>query len=249
MTGRVPILTWHSLDDSGSVISTAPEAFHAQIRLLRQEGYTGLPLRDLVAGWEGRAALPPRPVVLTFDDAFRNVLEAAIPALQEAGFRATIFAVADPARETNEWPGQDGRVPRLPLLDPGALRLIAGLGHEVGAHGLTHRRLDRLSDDEAEEELEGARTRLEDTLGREVVTFAYPFGRATSAVKRRTAAHYLAACTDELRLAAASDDRHALGRLDMYYFREPARLRLIGTRAGGAWTVLRRLARRLRAGR
>ena len=139
-------------------------------------------------------------------------------------------------------------MPRLPLLAKAALRARGRLGHEIGAHGLTHAALDRLSGDEAEEELKGARTRLEDTIGREVVTFAYPFGRATSAVKRRAAVHYAAACTDELRIATASDDRHALGRLDMYYFREPARLRLIGTRLGDLWTLLRRLARRLRAG-
>ena len=247
MTPRVPILTWHSLDDSGSVISTSPAAFRAQVRRLREQGYEGVTLRELIDGWDGRAALPPRPVALTFDDGFRSVLEVAAPVLGESGFRATVFVVARACGGRNDWPGASRRIPTLPLLSAADLLTLIDLGHEVGAHGLTHRRLDVMDVEDAEGEIAGARARLEDAVGCEVTAFAYPYGRTSEAVRRQVAAHYRAACTDELRVASAGDDRHALGRLDMYYFRTPVPLRLLGTRAGEAFVGLRRLGRRIRA--
>ena len=72
---RVPILTYHSLDDSGAVTSVAPRDFICHMRSLVQAGFTGISLSDLLDGWEGRSRLPPKPVVLTFDDGFANVLE------------------------------------------------------------------------------------------------------------------------------------------------------------------------------
>jgi peptidoglycan/xylan/chitin deacetylase (PgdA/CDA1 family) len=242
---RVPILTWHSLDDSGSVISTSPARFRAQIRVLRERGFQGIALRDLADAWEGRSTLPPRPLVLTFDDGFRNVLEVAVPALQDAGFHATVFAVASYCGRANAWP-EPAAIPRLPLLSAPLLRTLETLGFEVGAHGLGHVRLDQLPAAEAEREIVDSGRALADVLGHEVASFAYPYGRTTPAVRQIAAGRYRAACTDELRVAARNDDRHALPRVDMYYFRGERALSLFGTPLGAGYLEARRLARRLR---
>lgn len=246
MAARVPILTWHSLDTSGSVISTAPDAFRAQVCALRARGFHGVALRDVVASWTGGPALPPQAVALTFDDGFRSVLEVAAPALEEAGFRATVFAVAGHWGRHNDWPGQARGIPVLPLLAAAELRLLAGRGLEIGAHGLTHNRLDRLPLREAEREVVESGARLEEAVGESVVSFAYPYGRATPEVVRVASTRYRAACTDVLRVASSADDVHALGRLDMYYFRGSFTLGLLGTRAGRVYVGTRALGRRLR---
>jgi len=247
MASRVPLLTFHSLDDAGSPISTAPAAFRVQMRVLRDRGFQGVALREVLDAWDGLAELPPRPLALTFDDAFRNVREVAAPALHELGFRATIFAVADYCGRTNAWPGQPPGVPILPLLSHAELRVLAAAGFEIGSHGVTHARLDRLSATAAEQEIAGSKRRLEDGLGQAVTAFAYPYGRADAFVRRCAAAQYRAACSDELRTAASGDDRHWLGRLDMYYFRGRLPLRLLGTAWGDGYVGSRRLGRRARA--
>jgi peptidoglycan/xylan/chitin deacetylase (PgdA/CDA1 family) len=243
----VPILTYHSLDESGSVISVSPAAFREHMRILRDRCFSGIPLGRLLEAWSGGAALPPRPVVLTFDDAFRNFDETARAALEAAGFSATVFAVAGRCGATNDWPGQLARVPRLPLLGATELRELAAAGFEIGSHGLTHSALDGLSASEAEREVVGSKRELEDMLGRPVQVLAYPYGRSNAAVRGLAAAHYLAACGVEMGAARTAHDRHALPRIDVYYLRRPALFRTVGTSLGRAYVALRGLGRRLRA--
>lgn len=245
-TTAVPILTYHSLDDSGSVISVAPSAFREHMGSLRDKGFSGISLGRLLDAWEGRAPLPARPAVLTFDDAFRNFGEAARPVLEAAGFSATVFAVAGRCGGTNDWPGQLARVPRLPLLSAAELRDLAGAGFEIGSHGLTHAALDGLSADEAEREVVGSKRALEDALGRPVEVLAYPYGRTSAGVRGLAAAHYRASCGIELGAAGAGHDRHELPRIDVYYLRRPGLFRTLGTPLGRGYLALRGLGRRLR---
>jgi len=244
--GAVPILTYHSLDDSGSVISVAPAAFRAHMRSLRDRGFSGIALGRLLDAWEGRASLPPRPVVLTFDDAFRNFAEAARPVLEASGFGATVFAVAGRCGGTNDWPGQLARVPRLPLLSAAELRELAAAGFEIGSHGLTHAALDGLPPAEAEREVVGSKRALEDALGRAVEVLAYPYGRSGGGVRAVAAAHYRGACGVEMAAARAAHDRHALPRIDVYYVRRPGVFGAMGTPLGRGYLAVRAWGRRLR---
>jgi peptidoglycan/xylan/chitin deacetylase (PgdA/CDA1 family) len=241
-------LTYHSLDDSGSVISVSPSAFRAHMRSLRDNGFSGIALGRLLDAWEGRASLPPRPVVLTFDDAFRSFGEVARPVLEAAGFSATVFAVAGRCGGTNDWPGQLPAVPRLPLLSAAELRDLAAAGFEIGSHGLTHAALDGLAASEAEREVVGSKRALEDALGRRVEVLAYPYGRTSPRVRGLAAAHYRASCGVEMATARAGHDRHALPRIDVYYLRRPALFRTLGTPIGRGYLALRGFGRRLRAG-
>ena len=244
----VPILTYHSIDDSRSVISVGPAAFRAHMQVLRDGGFTGIPLGRLLDAWDGRAALPPKPVVLTFDDAFRNFAESARPVLASHSFGATVFAVAARCGGTNDWAGQLASVPRLPLLSAAELRELATAGFEIGSHGLTHAALDGLSPAEAEREVVGSKRALEDAVGRAVDVLAYPYGRAGASVRAVAAAHYRAACGVVLARARAADDRHALPRIDAYYLRRPRVFRMLGTPLGGAYLALRAAGRRVRGG-
>jgi peptidoglycan/xylan/chitin deacetylase (PgdA/CDA1 family) len=200
----------------------------------------------MMAARDAGAPLPPRAVVLTFDDGFRNFIERAAPVLEGAGFRATVFAVAGYCGRSNIWPGQAPRIPVLPLLDAAELRTLAARGFEVGAHGMTHARFDRLAHEQVRREMLESRRSLEDALGEGVTSFAYPYGRTTPEALRLAAAHYRAACTDEMRVASSEDAAHALGRLDMYYYRGARALRFFETPVGDGYVAARRLGRRLR---
>jgi peptidoglycan/xylan/chitin deacetylase (PgdA/CDA1 family) len=239
----VPVLMYHSLDERGSVLSTAPENFRRQMDALRSRGFRGLGLGELLDAWDRGAALPPRPVVLTFDDGFRSVLDQAAPILAGLGFGATIFAVASHCGGQNDWPSQPAGIPTQPLLSGPDLRDLAAQGFEIGAHGATHAPLDSLGPATIEEEVGGSKRRLEDIVGQPVTLFAYPYGLGGPAARAAARTHYRAACSTDLRVARAGDDRHWIGRIDMYYFRSPWILRIFGTRLGEAYLGLRRLGR------
>jgi peptidoglycan/xylan/chitin deacetylase (PgdA/CDA1 family) len=243
----VPILTYHSLDPSRSVISVSPELFRAHVRGLRARGFRAVALGEVLEAWSSGRTLPARTVVLTFDDGFASVREVAAPVLEEAGFRATVFVVAGHVGGRNDWPTQGRGVPVLPLLSASDLRALLDSGFEIGAHGVTHAPLDGLGEAAAEEEIAGARRRLEECTGAPVPVFAYPDGRADARARRIVAAHYRGACSTELRAAGPGDPRDWLPRLDAYYLRARVPFRLLGTGWGAAYVGVRRLGRAARA--
>jgi peptidoglycan/xylan/chitin deacetylase (PgdA/CDA1 family) len=69
----------------------SPEAFDNHLTYLEQYHYTSLTVTQLVQAMaNGSSTLPPRPVVLTFDDGYADFYTAALPALQRHGFTATL---------------------------------------------------------------------------------------------------------------------------------------------------------------
>jgi peptidoglycan/xylan/chitin deacetylase (PgdA/CDA1 family) len=213
---------------------------------LRDRGFQGIALGELLDAWDAGTSPWARPVVLTFDDAFANLAEHGAPVLRELGFRATVFAVAGYCGRTNAWPGQTGGVPILPLLSASELRDLGAAGIEVGSHGLTHAALDRLPRAEAEREVVESRHVLEEALGRPVRLFAYPYGAAGDEARALVGASYRAACSVEMGTALPRSDRHWLSRIDMYYFRDPGLFRHFGTPLGRAYVAARALGRRVK---
>ena len=107
---------------------------------------------------------------LTFDDGHRSDYEFALPILQRTGLQARFFITAG-------WTGE-----RTGFMAWSELRELAAGGQQIGAHGMTHKLLTHCSAKELDEELRGARLRLEDGLGQSVSTMSLPGGRSSAAV-------------------------------------------------------------------
>lgn len=150
-----------------------------QLAMLARRGYSGVPARDALAG---RA--PDRAVILTFDDAYRSVLELAKPILDRHGMRASVYVPTDWAgrEEPMSWPGVDqwlgGPHEReLTCMTWDQLGELEEAGWEVGSHTRSHPRLPEVADDgELAAELEGSRVECEERLGRRCESIAYPYG-------------------------------------------------------------------------
>jgi peptidoglycan/xylan/chitin deacetylase (PgdA/CDA1 family) len=234
------ILTYHSLDESGSVISVAPGVFREHVRFLVEAGIPILPLEKV------REA--PGGVAITFDDGFRNFYEHAAPAFAEFRVPATVFVVTGYCGKDNGWPSQPATVPRLQLMGWHELEEVARFGVRLGAHTVTHPRLNALSEREAEREIRESRQALEDRTGRRVDTFAYPYGLSCAATRRLAARHYRFACGVELGAVKKESDPLNLPRIDCYYFRSGGFwFRNIRSRAGKGYLAARSLLRRARA--
>jgi peptidoglycan/xylan/chitin deacetylase (PgdA/CDA1 family) len=242
----VPILTYHSLDDSGAVTSVSPRDFREHMQILAERGFSGITLSALLDRWDGRGTLPPRPVVITFDDGFANVFEHAAPHLSDVGFRATIFVVSGRCGLTNDWPNQAADAPRLPLLSWSELAQMATVGFEIGAHSVTHRPLTEIPQSEAAKEIVESKAAIEDQLGQAVQTFAYPFGLFDRAICKVAREQFRGACGTKLERAKPAHDRHCLPRLDVYYLRRPIFFRIFETPLGRSYLTLRAAGRGMR---
>ena len=76
-------------------LSVTPENFEAQLQYLTDNGYTAVSLYDLYNYLNGGPALPKKPVILTFDDGYRDAFTQAFPLLQKYKMTATFFIVSD----------------------------------------------------------------------------------------------------------------------------------------------------------
>lgn len=93
---QLPVLMYHSLlkDDSRQGDYTlSPEVFRKDMEYLREHGYETVVVADLIAYVEEGAALPEKPVMVTFDDGFFNNYLYAYPILEELGMKAVVSVI------------------------------------------------------------------------------------------------------------------------------------------------------------
>jgi len=95
---RVPILMYHYIgnnpnpaDKARDILSTAPDIFDSQLGYLAKNGFTPITFDTMYAGLEGQVALPPKPIILTFDDGYIDFYVNAFPILRKYGFHAVSF--------------------------------------------------------------------------------------------------------------------------------------------------------------
>jgi peptidoglycan/xylan/chitin deacetylase (PgdA/CDA1 family) len=215
---NIPILMYHSISSHASPrfrpCIVSPEVFDEHLSYLDQYHYTPITVTQFVQAMAlGGDGLPARPVVLTFDDGYVDFYTSAFPALQRHGFVATLYIPTAFVGGTSLWVQDMGEGSR-PLLTWEQLAEISTSGIECAAHTHTHRPLDMLPPSEMCDEIVRSKELLEDHLGQQVSSFAYPFGYYSARVRQvvRTAG-YASACAIKGALSSLQDDPYALARL------------------------------------
>lgn len=173
---EIPILLYHRLLMEGAATRyrMTVDAFRAQVEVLAEDGYQTVTIAEVASAIQTGAELPPRPVVLTFDDGNRDTYTEAFPILSEYGFHGVVFAVGNRT-------GAPGFLSRDELL------ALIEAGWEVGSHGWSHADLTTVGDSQWRQEILGSKLELERVLGMPVRSFAYPFGSTTSSIIARVA--------------------------------------------------------------
>ena len=174
----VLVLCYHGVSEHWpAMLSITPDLLEQQVRFLLGRGYVGATFSEAIT-------VPPAPrtFAVTFDNAFRSVLELAFPVLDRAGVPGTVFV---PTHKIGgapmAWPGIDewlgGPYEReLVGMSWDEIGTLAQSGWEVGSHTRSHPRLPEVVDDDAlADELAGSRADCEQRLGA-CDSLAYPYG-------------------------------------------------------------------------
>ncbi|MCD0448267.1 polysaccharide deacetylase family protein [Actinocorallia sp. API 0066] len=188
----VPILMYHSVradpPPETRGLSVDPGMFAAQLGLLRERGFTPVPLSALAglraAPGSGPYAGAAKPICITFDDGYADFHTEALPVLESFGYPATVFVTTGWLDDAG--PDAAGR-PLDAMLTWAHVKEIVEHGVEVGAHSHSHPQLDQLPDGALHDELTRSRLLLEDRLQRPVTTMAYPYGYSSARVRRAVA--------------------------------------------------------------
>ena len=214
MTGAassVPVLVYHSVATRSSwEFAVGPELFAEHLSAIREEGFEAIPFRDVPAA----LASGRRAVAITIDDGLADAATNAAPVLLSLGLTATLFVPTAYVGATAGWLRGEER--KRPMLSWDALADLAQAGFEVASHGRLHLAADINPPDLIRSDAAASKAELEDHLGREVGSFAYPYGYETPSARRavRAAGFAQACCVDEFP-ARPHADRWALPRLDI----------------------------------
>ncbi|WP_338678175.1 polysaccharide deacetylase family protein [Streptomyces sp. SCSIO 30461] len=160
-------------------LSVAPDAFAEQMALLSDRGFTPLNTSRLARAWRQGERLPPRPVLITFDDGYEGVHRHALPVLSRHGFASTLFVSTGWLRGEHD---TGGALDTMLCWDQ--VRELAASGTEIGGHSHTHPQLDQLDNAKLWHEAVHCRRIIAGELGTAPLSFAYPYGYSSSRVRR-----------------------------------------------------------------
>ncbi len=170
---QVPVLMYHYVsvpppdaDKYRLDLSVTPANFEAQLEWLAIEGYHPIRVSDLAEYLHGGPPLPPKPIVLSFDDGYLDNYQNAYPILKNYKFPATFFVVGQFT--------EDNRPGYMNWLQ---LEEMAMNGMEIGSHSMTHPDLKGKTVAFQTQEIVGSKALIELRIGVPVKSFCYPAGK------------------------------------------------------------------------
>ncbi len=231
-----PILLYHSVDRTGSIISTAPERLRSHLSLLKEMGWRGLTAPQFLDRL-GEPRPDERELLITFDDGYGNFCTDAVPVLREMGFPATVFVVTDRVGRTasffadyrddigrfveglgfasaqaSDFERDLGILSRFPLMSWAQLEQVSRLGFDVAPHGASHRFLAGLSEEAVCRDVSRSVEAIKARVGRCPPVFAYPYGLSDETVVQAVARCGMRAAFLAEYFGVAADPFH-LGRI------------------------------------
>jgi peptidoglycan/xylan/chitin deacetylase (PgdA/CDA1 family) len=195
---RVPILVYHTVDESGNRYSVTPRRLNEQCRWLVENGYTAITLRHFWRAARGLADLPLNPVIITNDDGDSSVRKFA-KILDRYGLVGAYF---------------------VNNVSPLTRRQIRSLSQHsaVEAHTVSHVALSELDYTGQVAEITDNRVYLEQVTGQPVRFLAWPYGDANESAIQAAAAGGIVAAFGLGGTAADLDaiDRYAIPRITIF---------------------------------
>lgn len=167
----IPIIMYHQVrnDKSGDMIISKAK-LEEELSYLKREGYYSISPSEWLDYCDGRIGLPPKCVILTFDDGWKSQYQNAVPLLEKYGFRGVFYVYPD-------------FVGGSAAMNWKQIQSLAKRGHTVGCHSMTHPKLtpdknesDRNYKARIKEEIAESKKVIEEKTGINVTDFCFPYG-------------------------------------------------------------------------
>lgn len=198
----IPILEYHKVNDSQTDEYTIhPRDFALQMDEIKRQGYTTISILDFLKAKKGKLTLPEKPIVISFDDGYKDNLTTALPILEERQMNMTLFVVVNRIGNGGYLSWQD-------------LHEMERRNVEIGSHTANHLILPDETREQIEEEISKSKLLLEWNKLKTVFTLSYPNGKYSEnlieVLKRN---EYLAAVTGDSGLNTFETNPYLLQRI------------------------------------
>ena len=161
---------YHSISDDKSNLSVSVNDFERQIKYLHNSGFRTVQFNSINEKVK-------KPLIITFDDGYKDNLINALPILKKYNFTSICFVVSDHIGKSNIWDKNNSNYVFKELLSENDINVWLDNGMFIGSHGKSHRSLVGLNADKIIDEIEISKTVLENMSGNKINCFSYPFGK------------------------------------------------------------------------
>ncbi len=234
------IITFHSIDQSGSVLSYPPEKFVTLLESLSRSGIPVLSLDKLLLRDVNKG------IAITFDDGMKSVFTEGLPVLQDFNMPAHLYLTTGAVGKSNQWSTQPACAPNFDMLNWDEIEKLQAGGVYIDSHTNNHPDMRMLSLAEIEDECETADELIKKRLGRHPQYFAYPYGYKNDQVCEFARNRYKATVTTAFRVLNSNEDYAKLPRLDAYYLQPEWLIKNLNSTLSRGYLSLRGLIRTVR---
>ncbi|MGL4789085.1 polysaccharide deacetylase family protein [Cetobacterium sp.] len=220
---EMPVIMYHRVikDESekgvhGTYVTV--KQFDEQMKYLKNKGYETITFEDLLNNkYKQRFDKDKKWIMLTFDDGYKDNYENAFPILKKYQFKGIIY-ILDGVKY-NKWDVDDKNNPEkeFPLMNVEELLEMQKYGIEFGGHTSTHPKLAELSLENVKKEIILSKNNIENLVGKELLSFAYPYGSLNEDVKKiaQESGYQFAVATDSGSITF-SDDLFEIRRVGIF---------------------------------
>lgn len=178
----IPVLMYHKIPNeeikSQHKIFVTKDNFEKHLQFFKQKGFKTLTFSELEKFKTQEIPFnqfPEKPLILTFDDGYRDNLENASPLLKKYNFKAQIFLLADPKIASNQWDISQTE-PSHEIISGDERRHWILSAFEIGSHGFSHKKITEMSTEEAFAELRNSKLALEKEFQTSIQVYAFTYG-------------------------------------------------------------------------
>ena len=166
----IPVLMYHSISNDKSHLSVSTNNFENQLKYLSKSGYKSISFNEINKNIN-------KPIIITFDDGYKDNLINALPILKKYNYVSTCFVVSDFIGRSNKWDEGHKNFVYKELLTKNDLVEWLNHGMSLGSHGKSHMSLTTLNDQQVKHEIFNSKNIIQDYIGSNVDSFSYPFGK------------------------------------------------------------------------
>lgn len=196
----VPVLMYHSIgEEMGNDAVISPTLFAEQMAYLHSQGYNPVTMDQLYDYLTSQKGLPSKPVLITFDDGYRDTYEIALPILKRYEFKSTLFVLTSDSERRLTWQ---------------ELQEMKASGMEIASHSYAHRNLAGMTVAAQADEITRSKELLDRNLKQDTRYFCYPNSSFSTETKRILQEKgFKLAVTIDPGWVKVGDDRFALRRV------------------------------------
>lgn len=168
----LPVLLYHKISQNEiNELTVTVSEFENHLKFLKKNSYNPITLTELIENIYSDIPLPENPVMITFDDGYKNNIEFALPLLKKYDCKASIFLPVAFIGKTNLW--DDGNEKLLNNEE------IINLNNDIiqfGLHSFSHKNFKKIPSDEIKQDIAKCVSTLKNFGIKFIPAFAYPYG-------------------------------------------------------------------------